>query len=488
MDEPWIPVIRQDGGRELLGIRETLKRAPELREISVDSPAEEFGIYRFLSVFLMDVFRPKTQEQIRETTRAGAFDEQEIEEYIKIFEASGKSFDIFDKDHPFMQPPYNEHWDREPESATRLDFTFPSGNNHVHFEHRPSSTVRYSFADIFRKLISTYVIMLQGGAGYSPSINGTPPYYLIVSCPNLFETLCAMLLPLDECQPYEEARPAISQLDDLEPKRIWEDVPFFLGMLFPVRRIILIPDADQDTVSQIYFRPGYKYGGGDNWTDPSVTYYYVPVGKTDKRNRYPLRGDATVNIWRNYAEIIREEGRAKLLTQYIENNPDKNDISVALYGLQADQAKCCNWLRCSLMIPRSVLENPDAADAIKECLQYSERLNKRLEYALRIAMQNEKPDISKKDAKKANADVKKACGLYLNRCEPLFLEMVSHVTEVRSEDQPSILDTWKKAAFAVAKKVYNETAGNIRANGKTLRKIAEGQRILYGMNRPNKEE
>ena len=41
LDAPWIPVVASDGARELLGIRETLRRAPELKEVSTVSPLEE---------------------------------------------------------------------------------------------------------------------------------------------------------------------------------------------------------------------------------------------------------------------------------------------------------------------------------------------------------------------------------------------------------------------------------------------------------------
>ena len=37
LDEPWIPVLALDGTRTLLGIRETLRRASELQEISAVS-------------------------------------------------------------------------------------------------------------------------------------------------------------------------------------------------------------------------------------------------------------------------------------------------------------------------------------------------------------------------------------------------------------------------------------------------------------------
>ena len=86
LNDPWIPVVAQDGERSLLGIRETLRRAPELKEISVVSPLEEFSVYRFLSVFLMDALRPKRGPTIKKLLRQGFFDMEQIEAYISLCE------------------------------------------------------------------------------------------------------------------------------------------------------------------------------------------------------------------------------------------------------------------------------------------------------------------------------------------------------------------------------------------------------------------
>ena len=64
LDQAWIPVVTQDGREEMLGIRDTLMRAHELREISSVSPLEEYSLYRFLGLFLMDALRPESELDI----------------------------------------------------------------------------------------------------------------------------------------------------------------------------------------------------------------------------------------------------------------------------------------------------------------------------------------------------------------------------------------------------------------------------------------
>ena len=81
LNDPWIPVVALNGSREILGIRETLQRAPELKEISAVSPLEEYSIYRFLSVFLMDALRPEDLDTIEELLEEETFDMEQIEAY-----------------------------------------------------------------------------------------------------------------------------------------------------------------------------------------------------------------------------------------------------------------------------------------------------------------------------------------------------------------------------------------------------------------------
>ena len=135
LDQAWIPVVRMDGQEELLGIRETLDCAHELREISSASPLEEYGLYRFLGLFLMDALRPESEEDIEDLLASGCFDRTAIEDYIALCQSEGVSFDLFDEERPFLQSKYDPAIDGEPKPVSVLDFTRASGNNHTHFDH-----------------------------------------------------------------------------------------------------------------------------------------------------------------------------------------------------------------------------------------------------------------------------------------------------------------------------------------------------------------
>ena len=72
LDQAWIPVISLEGKEETLGIRETILRAQELREITSASPLEEYSLYRFLGLFLMDMLPLKARRISRTIWKTAA--------------------------------------------------------------------------------------------------------------------------------------------------------------------------------------------------------------------------------------------------------------------------------------------------------------------------------------------------------------------------------------------------------------------------------
>ena len=197
LDEPWIPVVTAEGKEEMLGIRQTLCRAHELREISSVSPLEEYAMYRFLGLFLMDGLRPESESDIEDLLENGRFDPEVIEGYITLCEREGVSFNLFDTKRPFLQSPQNAEFDREKKPVSVLDCTRPSGNNHTHFQHLPGDKKCAKADEAIRLLLTAYLFATVGAQGYPSGVYGAPPYFGIIVGNNLFETLSAELLPTD---------------------------------------------------------------------------------------------------------------------------------------------------------------------------------------------------------------------------------------------------------------------------------------------------
>jgi hypothetical protein len=66
LTEPWIPARDKQGNVREMGILEVLEKAVELTEITDAMPHYEYGMYRMLFVFLMDVYRSRKEDDIED--------------------------------------------------------------------------------------------------------------------------------------------------------------------------------------------------------------------------------------------------------------------------------------------------------------------------------------------------------------------------------------------------------------------------------------
>ena len=153
LQEPWIPVVTLKGEIVWMGIVEILTQSPQCKAIQDPSPLVEYGIYRFLIVFLMDALRPESIEDLEELLDTGQFEEGAIRNYIERCRSEGVSFDLFDPNRPFMQTTVDKRWDRQIKPVTTLDYSVPNGNNHIHFNHRRKGEV-YSPGKAMRMLLA----------------------------------------------------------------------------------------------------------------------------------------------------------------------------------------------------------------------------------------------------------------------------------------------------------------------------------------------
>ena len=296
--EPWIPVVNGDDTISYLGIWDALQTASKSKGISDASPLVEFGLYRLLSVFLMDALRPEDQFELEDLENAGQFDMAKIQNYIEQCQAEGASFDLFDPERPFLQSPYDKAWDKEKKPVTYLDCRVPTGNNHVHFDHLQESRV-FSYAEAARYLPVLPLFVTAGAQGYPSTINAAPPYFTVIKGSNLFETLVHLMLPVDEIDDFDSVPVFWRCNKPVVPKKQVAHTSWLYGMLFPARRVLLIPESDG--VREIYYSQGENFCEPGNWTDPHVTYRFGKIG------RFPWRPNGAKAVWRNLSDLINIE-------------------------------------------------------------------------------------------------------------------------------------------------------------------------------------
>lgn len=105
--EPWIPVLRDEGGFAELGLRDVLIESPRLREIAHDSPLFVAAIYPLLAAIMHRVLPGETDRE-RETEwlriwRQGKFNDADVKAIDDYFARWSDRFDLFHPRFPFYQ-------------------------------------------------------------------------------------------------------------------------------------------------------------------------------------------------------------------------------------------------------------------------------------------------------------------------------------------------------------------------------------------------
>ena len=470
LDAPWIPVVDFDGNRVLLGIRETLRCAAELKEISIVSPLEEFSVYRFLCVFLMDALRPKRRSAIKNLLKQGFFDMEQIEAYIALCEGEGVSFDLFDEKRPFMQAAYIKEWDKEPKPVSGLDCFLPSGNNHLHFEHERVESRSVSMEKAARLLLTIQQFCTAGAQGYPSGVNASPPYFGVVKGANLFETLVCMLLPIQSVEiPFDEPPVIWRSKEPIVPKKTVVQTSWLRGMLFPARRVSMIEPKEGGKISQIYLSQGENFVNKETWTDPFVSYRTLDTG------RVPLRPKGEKPIWRSLFDIIDVKGNhaSQLLTQYVRM-ADAPYACVTLYGVETSQASYLEIMRHDLRFRSDITEREEVIDLLKQAVKAAERLANKLRLCLRD--DNVVPENVSKDT----------INRFYDRCALAFWQLCEDCAAAVAMLELYI--RWCQGIGDYAMDAYSKAMQNVDLRGKALKQAALQQRWLSAEIRKIKEE
>lgn len=456
LNEPWIPVVAQDGERSLLGIRETLRLASELREISVVSPLEEFSVYRFLSVFLMDALRPKRGSSIKKLLMQGSFDMEQIEAYISLCEEEGVSFDLFDEQRPFMQSVPQEKLAAKP--ITNIDYFMPSGNNHLHFNHERVETHFITAAQATRLLLALQQFCTSGLQGPS-GVNASPPYFGVVKGNTLFETLVYTLLPTQTIDiPFDDPPVIWRSSEVIVPQKEVAETSWLRGMLFPARVVKLVLPDENMRITQVYLGAGENYKHKDNWTDPFVSYRFA-------KTRAPLRPQKEKPVWRNFNDFINVNGNqaSQLVSQYIRIS-DSPYTQVMLYGVATDNAKYLDVMRHDLCFHSDIAKNDDIVELIRRCIESSERIAKKLNNCLR------------KDSIVPESAARAAVNRFYGCCEERFWKLCEECA--MGESVQVQYQNWCQMVGQYAQVAYSDALQNVNLRGKDLGRAAEQQKWL----------
>ena len=301
--EPWMGVIDMNGKEKLVGLRDylvnshTYKRSAENKQFAVLRRLQQ----RLAEMVIIDIYGRHITEEDDVLIRLyedGKFDAKKIDDYFETCINSGISFDLFDKERPFMQ--VDEETANKifkPSNRTSVASINPrmsSGRNKVFFQHiRPEEYLtnayidddrvfyyddaykkeadgaygyEVKFEDYINLLLLRHCLAGFGGAGYKCGIAcvGKPPVmYQIDDCSKRQSLFSSILLNIPYCE---------SNTDDGLPLWRWPTytyaiesmeeqschVPLLCGMLFPV--VYLRADYESINIEKRTIKKIYKTG------------------------------------------------------------------------------------------------------------------------------------------------------------------------------------------------------------------------------------
>ncbi len=354
LKDPWIPVEDLNGETHELSILDALSHAHELRSVCDVSPLVEYSVYRFLVVFLMDALRPQRLSDIEDMLDGGSFDMDAINAYAERCKNEGVSFDLFDKERPFMQTKVDPRWDKQLKPVDTLDYTVPSGNNHLHFDHK-GSVEAYSAAKTMRMLLAAQQFCTSGAQSYPSNVNGAPPWFVIIQMDSLFETLILNMVPIGQVRiKFDDPPVAWRSTAEIEAKKQVAQTSWLYGMLFPARRIHLNPEPD-GSVKNIYLSQGMNYIDPETWLDPHAAY------RVNDKGRFNLKPSTAFAVWHNLVCFVNTQKSCapQTLSNYAKIF-DEGFANLTLYGVATNQASYLQTAKRDLRLPLGIIGSDEA--------------------------------------------------------------------------------------------------------------------------------
>ncbi len=501
LHKSWIPVEDFSGQQKEVGILDLFKDADSLRGIVDPAPTIEYGLYRFLFAFLMDALEIAETRDAERVIKQG-LDLAKITDYAKAWESR---FDLFDIKHPFLQtPPVPGKNEDKINAISRLLQQLPSGTGEIFFDHQLEDQHAFSPAVCARALCTIAPFMTAGGAGYAPSINGAPGWYVLVKGSNLAETLAFNLVGLpiptnsgSEPPPWRSDRVVVekqevSQFSTLE------------GLTWQPRRVLLVPPETETPgectysgvrvdylIREVKFAPGFKARG--EFHDP-----YVPY-RTGKKGRRPIRPREGREVWRDTGPLMLLEDRdfqgrnervsfdrPLVVTQFKmlqerRTIPKTRVLKIVVYGIRTDlKMKIFEWHRVELSLPAGLLEKPGLAFKIYKAMETAEDVAYCLRGAIATAYPGEGGKGSDAFANLMNTGERRYWRVLEPRFRGEFLEDLTQLDFSKPNSYQPLRKKWIRTLRAEGERALNFILEPLDADARSLKNQVSGRDRFHG--------
>ena len=384
IDEPWIPCIDPHGQRVDYGIRDTLLRAHELREICDDSPLVTVAIHRLLLAVLYRAYKgPSDMASWKALYARGRFDPSDgIGNYLKDWY---NRFDLFDDNHPFMQVAGLDLNDYKQDGAVknyksdglmRLVREAPDKRGRILFDHR----VGVERPDYEPKQIAKMILSAQSYSGTGVASAGkvgnqpiTPTPCQFAPCveglilwlqgESLFHTLLLNLVPRGHVVNDKPAWEDDSIVD--AAIQSWGNPISFTGPVqrfAPLSRFIRVIDR-----KSVFFTNGLKAVADAE--DPMKAYL-----RPDNQSNYkPVKLQKDRAAWRDAHTLFARGSSVRKPPECLNHVArlfSDNTLTTRVppranvVGLATDQGKALLWRHERLPVPRAILASVDLTERL----------------------------------------------------------------------------------------------------------------------------
>ena len=473
--ERWIPAVRSDGTRDLLGLDDLFAQAHTLSDLAV-KPHERIALMRLLLCITQAALNGPANEEDWEI--CAPLIQPRVAEYLGKWRSK---FELFGDGVRFLQAsnlrPDKSEGEGNP--ATKLDLALATGNNSTLFDN-PAGEVR-TVADARAALsLLTFQCFSPGGrigvanwngretpgngsSNHSPCVPSSMLHTLLVG-DSLLETIRLNLLTheiIGDVPPRKLGRP------------IWEQVPAgagdtaavdnatstYLGRLVPMARSIrLQPDG-----STIILANGLDYPLFPAFREATATI----IQKKDELGLLPASTGRI--LWRQLGPItVRRKSASDPISGPLALMHDlkSNEVGVWIGALVTDKAKIEDVVEGFYQIPRLMLDVPGRM-AYERSVQYADAAESALIQAVKQFSS---------ELKIVNPTYDRARQCYWTRVEqslPLLFTVACKLTT--QEELPK--SKWGRAVQAAALDAYRQvcpcqTPRQIQAHALGLRRLS----------------
>jgi len=321
--EPWISVLTMSGMSDIVSLCDVFKRAPELRSLAGELPAQDTAVLRLLLAVLHSVFNEFTDtfealDFWEKLWNSGKFPSGKIEQYLKRYE---DRFWLFHPTMPFFQVPglkEREDTFRPDNGVARLNGEISEGDNKVRLFSqrygREKASLNYAEAvrwllyyNGFVELLGRFESKIKPKGAPSTGIGWLGQLGLITAVGgNLFQTMMLNFVLLDDKGDlWEKGQPIWAKPVNT---RGYQSIPHPANqteLLTLQSRGIWLEHHD-GRVTSYRLISGDFFPKEDSFCEQMTTWQETTKGKGTQYRPKPF--NPAVQLWRGFASLTGQDG------------------------------------------------------------------------------------------------------------------------------------------------------------------------------------